>query len=174
MTNVMTMGMQPSDTEMLSFGTDNISDMYLTFAVGDEHYGVGISAVTEIVGLQQIMGIPDVPAFIKGVINLRGKVVPVMDVRLRFGMPERAYDERTVIIVMEVEGAPLGLIVDGVSEVLEISPDHIDTPSSFGSGRKSLVRGLGRFEDHQRVTILLDEQLLATDIEFTLPETAEE
>ena len=108
-------------SESTSFRS-NLAGKYLTFALAEEEYGVGIAAVTEIVGMQRIMSVPDVPHYIKGVINLRGKVIPLMDVRLRFGMPERAYDERTVVIVMDVGDAPIGLIVDGVSEVLEILP----------------------------------------------------
>ena len=113
---------------------DNIDEMYLTFALGTEEYGVNIVGVTEIVGMQRIMSVPDVPGYIKGVINLRGKVIPLMDVRLRFGMAERAYDERTVIIVMDVGEAPIGLIVDGVSEVLEIPPSQVDRHTQFGRG----------------------------------------
>lgn len=147
---------------------DIIDQMYLTFAVGKEDYGVPISVVTEIVGMQRIMGIPDVPSFIKGVINLRGKVIPVMDVRLRFGMEERVYDERTVVIVLEVGNELIGLIVDRVSEVLEIQDDHIDRTSSINSGEKrSAVSGLGRVDE--RVAILLDVETLVSDAEVSIP-----
>ena len=85
----------------LSFSDeDNIEHMYLTFSVASEEYGVGISVVTEIVGMQRIMPVPDVPHYVKGVINLRGKVIPLMDMRVRFGLEEKAYDERTVVIVL--------------------------------------------------------------------------
>ena len=151
---------------------DIIDQMYLTFAVGKEDYGVPISVVTEIVGMQRIMGIPDVPSFIKGVINLRGKVIPVMDVRLRFGMEERVYDERTVVIVLEVGNELIGLIVDRVSEVLEIQDDHIDRTSSINSGEKrSAVSGLGRVDD--RVAILLDVETLVSDAEVSIPSVEE-
>ncbi|MGP3697170.1 chemotaxis protein CheW [Rhodobacter sp. NSM] len=147
--------------------TDNVDNMYLTFALGGEEYGVGIGGVTEIVGMQRIMGVPDVPAWIKGVINLRGKVIPLLDVRLRFGMPERAYDERTVIIVLDVAEAPVGLIVDGVSEVLDILPAQIDRPGQFGRGGRSPVMGLARVGE--RVTILLDAEVLVADGDLALP-----
>lgn len=141
---------------------DSIEDMYLTFDLGDEEYGVGIVGVTEIVGMQRIMPVPDMPRHIRGVINLRGKVIPLMDMRLRFGMPERAYDDRTVIIVMEVEQAPIGLIVDGVREVLEIAPDHIDRHGQFArAGGRSVIAGVGRIED--RVAVLLDPPVLVSD-----------
>lgn len=146
---------------------DSIDDMYLTFAVAGEDYGVVISVVTEIVGMQRIMGIPDVPHYIKGVINLRGKVIPLMDVRLRFGMPAKDYDERTVVIVLDVNDAPMGLIVDKVSEVLEITSDKIDRKGFSNDGR-SVVSGLGRIGE--RVAIILDEALLVSDSDIVLPD----
>jgi purine-binding chemotaxis protein CheW len=147
---------------------DNIDEMYLTFALGTEEYGVNIVGVTEIVGMQRIMPVPDVPNYIKGVINLRGKVIPLMDVRLRFGMPERAYDERTVVIVMDVGDAPIGLIVDGVSEVLEIPPSQVDRHTQFGrSTTRSVIAGIGRIGE--RVAVLLDTSVLVSDSDVTLP-----
>jgi purine-binding chemotaxis protein CheW len=148
--------------------TDNIDEMYLTFALANEEYGVGIADVTEIVGMQRIMSVPDVPHYIKGVINLRGKVIPLMDVRLRFGMPERAYDERTVVIVMDVAEAPIGLIVDGVSEVLEIPPAQVDRHAQFGrSSSRPVIAGIGRVGE--RVAILLDATVLVSDNDVALP-----
>jgi len=87
-----------------SLTDESIENMFLTFRVADEDYAVGIEYVTEIVGIQDFKKVPDVPAFIKGVINLRGKVIPIMDVRIRFGLPSQEYTERTCIIVLEVEG----------------------------------------------------------------------
>lgn len=148
--------------------TDNIDEMYLTFALANEEYGVGIADVTEIVGMQRIMSVPDVPHYIKGVINLRGKVIPLMDVRLRFGMPERAYDERTVVIVMDVAEAPIGLIVDGVSEVLEIPPAQVDRHTQFGrSSSRPVIAGIGRVGE--RVAILLDATVLVSENDVALP-----
>lgn len=137
-----------------------ISDMYLIFLVGEEEYGVGIEYVTEIVGLQRIMSVPDVPRFIRGVINLRGNVIPVMDVRMRFGLPERAYDARTVIVVLEVDEAPVGLVVDAVRDVREIAPDCID-PSAIsraGSATASVTRGVARHD--AGVSVILDIGIL--------------
>ncbi|MDZ7908481.1 MAG: chemotaxis protein CheW [Gemmobacter sp.] len=145
--------------------TDNVDDMYLTFAIGGEEYGVGIGGVSEIVGMQRIMPIPDMPAYIRGVINLRGKVIPLMDVRLRFGMPERAHDDRTVIIVMEVDDAPIGLIVDAVREVLEIAPAQVDRPNQLGRGSgASVIAGIGRLDE--RVAVLLDTATLVSDADL--------
>lgn len=159
---------QNDDRETMEGTTaDSIDDMYLTFAVAGEDYGVVISVVTEIVGMQRIMGIPDVPHYIKGVINLRGKVIPLMDVRLRFGMPDKEYDERTVVIVLDVGDAPMGLIVDRVSEVVEIPKDRIDRKGFSNADGRSVVAGLGRIDE--RVAIILDEALLVSDAEFELP-----
>ncbi|OHC53997.1 MAG: chemotaxis protein CheW [Rhodobacterales bacterium RIFCSPHIGHO2_02_FULL_62_130] len=158
--------MTRSRAEGLPFtDTDNVDDMYLTFALDSEEYGVGIGQVTEIVGMQRIMAIPDMPAYIKGVINLRGKVIPLMDVRLRFDMPQREYDDRTVIIVMEVADAPIGLIVDGVREVLEIPPAQVDRPSQFGkSTGRNVIAGIGRIAE--RVAILLDASVLVSETDL--------
>lgn len=141
---------------------DSIDDTYLTFTVAGEEYGIGIAFVTEIVGMQRVMEVPDVPVFIKGVINLRGKVIPVMDVRLRFGMPEKSYTERTVIIVLDVDSVPIGLAVDAVSDVREIAPGNIDLPPPYGGNRegKGIIRGLGKQND--LVAILIDVQRLVS------------
>jgi purine-binding chemotaxis protein CheW len=157
---------EPSENEdnPLVFNEENnIDDMYLTFGVAAEEYGIGIGFVTEIVGMQRVMEVPDVPAFIKGVINLRGKVIPVMDVRCRFGMEEKPYTERTVIIVLDVDGVPIGLVVDNVSEVLEITAGQIDRPPRFGASREGagVIRGLGK--QGNRVAILLDTQRLVSE-----------
>ena len=97
---------------------------YLTFAVADLAYGIDIGCVTEIVGLQSISPIPDTPAEVRGVINLRGKVIPVMDVRLRFGLEPRAYDNRTCTVVLSVGGVEVGIIVDTVNTT---SPTSVTT-----------------------------------------------
>jgi purine-binding chemotaxis protein CheW len=141
---------------------DTIADMYLTFDLGEEEYGVSIAGVTEIVGMQRIMPIPDMPPYLRGVINLRGKVIPLMDVRLRFEMPERAYDDRTVIIVMEVDDAPVGLIVDGVREVREIPASQIDRRGQIGrNGGRSVIAGIAQVGD--RVAVLLDPSVLVSE-----------
>ncbi len=153
---------EQSEGELAFNEENNIDDMYLTFSVAGEEYGIGIGYVTEITGMQKVMEVPDVPSFIKGVINLRGKVVPVMDVRLRFSMEWKAYTERTVIIVLDVDGAPVGLAVDAVSDVREIPPANIDNPPRFGSGRegKGVIRGLGKKDG--KVAILIDTPSLVS------------
>ena len=158
------------EQHQLVFNDENdINDMYLTFGLGSEEYGIGINFVTEIVGMQRVMEVPDVPAFIKGVINLRGKVIPVMDVRKRFNMPEEVYNERTVIIVLDINGVLIGLIVDNVSEVMEIPENHIDQPPQFGANREGVIRGLGK--QGNKVAILLDAQRLISENIIDLKQT---
>ena len=97
---------------------------YLTFNLGTESFGIEIKYITEIIGMQPITALPGLPAYIRGIINLRGEIIPVMDIRLRFGKEEIAYNDRTCIIVAKFEDVDIGLIVDSVSEVLTI-PDEI-------------------------------------------------
>jgi len=134
---------------------DTQKDKYLTFAVGNEDYGIAICHVTEIIGIQKITEVPDMPRHVKGVINLRGKVIPVMDVRLRFKMEQRQYDDRTCIIVVDVNGAAIGLVVDTVKEVADIPAGQIEPPPDVSDGnRRMFIQGLGKVGDE--VKILLD------------------
>jgi purine-binding chemotaxis protein CheW len=141
----------------------NIDNTYLTFQVGESEYAVEVSCVTEIVRLQKTFSVPDVPSCVRGVINLRGKVIPLIDVRARFGLPEAAYNDRTVVVVLEAENTSTGLVVDGVSEVTEIQPDQIEPRTSLKSlGKQSVVKGLGKRA--QRVSFILDvPTLLSAD-----------
>lgn len=147
--------------------TENLDDMYLSFSLGEEEYAVGIRQVVEIVGLPRIMSVPDLPDYIKGVINLRGKVIPLLDVRRRFRMEAMPYDERTVVIVMDVDNAPIGLIVDGVTEVREIAPDDIRKNTGAGhAGAQSAIFGLGRV--NEKVVVILDAAVLTSDCEIVM------
>lgn len=96
---------------------DDLSGRFLTFYIGDAIYGIGLSRVIEIISVQDITRIPNLPLYIKGIINLRGKIVPVMDIRLRFGLPEKSYDDLTCIIVVNMDDMTIGLIADQVHEV---------------------------------------------------------
>ncbi len=127
---------------------------YLTFVLEREHYGLDIQHVREIIGLQHITPLPDVPHYVRGVINLRGKVIPVMDVRLRFGLEERPYDARTCIVVINVDEWWVGLVVDTVSEVVDIPDEQIEPPPHVGESGQHFIRGLGKLGD--KVRLLLD------------------
>lgn len=144
-----------------SNGNDEVKDfqrdLYLTFHIHGEDYGISIIYVTEIIGMQQITTLPGFSTYMRGVINIRGRVIPVMDVRLRLGLDERAYDDRTCVIVVEVNGYTTGLVVDRVNEVSEIpasqiapAPQHIDA--------HSYISGMGKIGN--AVKILLDIEAL--------------
>lgn len=131
------------------------SRQYLTFALGAEEYAVEILRVQEIRGYTAATPIPKAPPWVKGVMNLRGTVVPVFDLRLKFGMPPKEYDRFTVIVVVNVEARVVGMIVDGVSDVLDIDAASIDTTPDLGAHvDTTLLQGIARNQD--RLITLLD------------------
>ncbi len=128
---------------------------YLTFGLNDEQYGLEILKVREIIGLMDITSVPRTPQYVKGVINLRGSVIPIVDLRLKFGMPEAEPTEQTCVIVVDVHGTEMGIIVDQVSEVLDIMADQIEESPSFGASvNTDFILGMGKAGD--KVTILLN------------------
>lgn len=134
---------------------DTQKDKYLTFHLAGENYGIEICYVIEIIGIQSITEVPDMPAFIRGVINLRGKVIPVMDIRARFRLPARDYDDRTCIIVINVDSTEVGLVVDEVSEVADIPENNVEpAPRTSKNSDNSYIQGMGKMNN--RVIILLD------------------
>jgi purine-binding chemotaxis protein CheW len=138
---------------------------YLTFALGDEAFGLEISNVTEIVGVQPITQIPEVPAYVRGVINLRGKIIPVIDVRLRFGRESAEFDDRTCIIVVDIEDICVGLIVDSVSEVITIDDANVVPPPDYRTGVQTrYIKAIGKVGND--VKLLLDCQKLFRDDEL--------
>jgi len=151
----------------------NIENTYLIFGVQEENYAVNIAHVIEIVGMQKISGVPDVPDFIKGVTNLRGQVIPVMDIRLRFNLPWRDYDDRTTIIVLELDGASTGLVVDRVNEVLDIQPEQIDPPPGWrNGGNGEVIKGLGKTDDSVNIILDVRHLLNAEKSRQNLPQLA--
>lgn len=152
---------------------DTMENKYLTFSIGDEDYGIEIRYVTEIVGIQKITEVPDMPAFVKGVINLRGNVIPVMDIRRRFRMSDRDYDDRTCVIVVQVEETQVGLVVDTVKEVVDIPPDQVAPPPKVSQGQGGrFILGMGKLDDE--VKILLDINKLLHDEELAQVKTVAE
>jgi purine-binding chemotaxis protein CheW len=142
---------------------------YLTFGLDGEEYGIGILKVREIIGMMAITSIPQTPGYIKGVINLRGKVIPVIDLRLKFGMESIAYTERTCIIVVEIKGSDrkiqMGVVVDSVSEVHNIKPGEIEDTPTFGAQMETdYILGMAKMEGG--VKILLDIDRVLSDRDF--------
>lgn len=139
------------------------ADKYLLFNLGREVYGIPIAHVINIIELQKITEVPDMPAHIRGVINLRGSVIPVMDLRLRFRLPEREYDDRTCIIIVKVAEKSVGFICDTVAEVQAIPPQDIEDPVSFrrDHDQAQYISGLGKVGPDVR--ILLDVEKVLSD-----------
>jgi purine-binding chemotaxis protein CheW len=136
---------------------------FLTFFLSDEEYGLEILRVSEIIGMMSITPIPRTDAFVRGVINLRGKVIPVIDLRLKLGMDSRDATEETCIIVVRVKGAPMGIIVDKVSEVCDIAEGRIEDTPAFGAGiNTDFILGIGKSNDG-RVKLLLDIDRVLAD-----------
>jgi purine-binding chemotaxis protein CheW len=136
---------------------------YLLFQLGGEVQGVAIASVTEIVEMQKVTAVPGMPSHIVGVINLRGRVIPVMDLRTRFGMPGREYDDRTCTIIARIGEISLGLVVDTVAEVQEIPDADIEPALSIGGGGSEgrFVSGLAKVGD--RVVIIIDPHRLLAE-----------
>ncbi len=138
---------------------------HLTFKLAEEEYGLEILKVQEIIGMMNVTRVPKMPEFIRGVINLRGKVIPVLDLRLKFGMETRDDTERTCIIVVQLlntgQEMTMGIIVDEVSEVLDIAAEQIEPPPSFGTAFDTdYILGMGKIE--KKVVMMLDiEKVLA-------------
>jgi len=155
--------------------TDSREGKYLTFTLDQEEYGIGITKVKEIIGMIAITPVPQTPHFVKGVINLRGKVIPVIDLRLKFGLEPMAYNERTCIIVVEISGAgeniPMGIVVDSVSEVLNIKEDDIEDTPSFGTHLETSYI-LGMAKTGGGVKILLDIDKVLTSEELSAVQAA--
>lgn len=134
---------------------DSMHGKYLTFAVGEEVYGIEISYVTEIIGVQAITEVPELPTYIKGIINLRGKIIPVLDVRLRFNHEPQVYDDRTCTVVIDINTLIVGVIVDTVLEVLSIEDELIAPPPVARSNMSSeYIKGIAKTPSG--VKLLLD------------------
>lgn len=142
---------------------------YLTFTIAEEEYGIGILKIKEIIGMMPVTTVPQTPAFVKGVINLRGKVIPVMDLRLRFGMEAMDYTERTCIIVVEIDGSTgtvqIGIVVDSVSEVLNIKGEDIEETPTFGTKLNTdYILGMAKMEGSVKILLDIDRVLSAKEV----------
>lgn len=152
-----------NNQELVYEEEDTQKDKFLTFSLGNETYGLDIKYVTEIIGIEEITEVPELPEYIRGIINLRGKIIPVMDVRLRFKKPFREYNDRTCIVVVDIQEISVGLIVDAVSEVISILEENIVDPPDMKSGPKNrYIKGIGKVGTD--VKLLLDcSKLLSND-----------
>jgi len=142
---------------------------YLTFTLAEEEYGIGILKIKEIIGMLPITSVPQTPGFVKGVVNLRGKVIPVIDLRLKFGMGEIDYTERTCIIVVEIAGQTgnvlIGIVVDSVSEVLNVKGDDIEDTPTFGTKLDTeYILGMAKMEGGVKILLDIDQVLSADEV----------
>jgi purine-binding chemotaxis protein CheW len=143
---------------------DTQKNKFLTFSLGNEVYGIEIKYVIEIVGMHKITEVPELPAYVKGIINLRGKIIPVLDVRLRFCKEPRSYNDRTCIIVVDVMAVSVGLIVDTVAEVLSIAEQDIVSPPQIDHYHQKYIKAIGKVG--KEVKLLLDCNKLLNDNEI--------
>jgi purine-binding chemotaxis protein CheW len=142
---------------------------YLTFSLAGEEYGIGILKVKEIIGMMPVTTVPRTPGYMKGVINLRGRVIPVVDLRLKFGMEPAPYTERTCIIVVEIRGErgqiQMGMVVDSVSEVLNIKGGDIEDAPRFGSGLETeYILGMAKMNGGVKILVDIDKVLGSDEI----------
>lgn len=146
------------DNEVTS--SDEMEDMYLNVYIGPGVYGIEIRYVLQIIGLPEINEMPEMPAYMKGFINLRGNVIPVVSMRERFGQFEEPYTERTCVVIVQVGDREIGLIVDGIKETVTIEPEKISPqPSTTSSSSNAYIGGIAQLDNNQ-VSILIDVQKL--------------
>ena len=147
------------------------SGEYLTFTLGREEYGIDILKVQEIRGYEAVTRIANAPPFIKGVINLRGVIVPIVDLRIKFNLGEPSYDQFTVVIILNIGKRVMGIVVDGVSDVIQLASDNLHPAPEFGSVLDTrYLLGLGTVE--QRMIIMVDIEQLMTSQEMALMDQA--
>ncbi len=146
------------------------SGKYLTFMLAEEAYGLPILKVKEIIGMMKITEMPQMPSFMKGVINLRDHIIPIIDLRQKFGMPAAPYTERTCIIVIEVEqvnkkGSTIGIIVDGVSEVANFKEEQVEPPPSFSAEVDTrYILGMAKVDGDVKILLDIDKALSSAEL----------
>jgi len=155
--------------ESVNAAADTRAGKYLTFQLASEEFGIRVLKVREIMGLQEITAVPQTPGHIKGVINLRGKVVPVIDLRLKFGLDAAEYTQRTCIIVTQVQGESgsilMGIVVDGVSEVLNLTAQEIEDTPDFGEAIAThFLLGMAKVKGKVKILLDIDRVLSSQDL----------
>ena len=149
------------------FDEDTLKDKYLTFFTDNQLFGIPIADVVQIVGMQEITAVPEFPAYAKGVINLRGIIIPIIDVRLRLKKDEIGYNERTCIIVTSINGSYIGFIVDSVNEVTDVHNENISNPPHMGSDYvNTYITGIAKINDQIVLMMDLKKILNEKELEF--------
>lgn len=147
---------------------DTQANKFLCFMLKEESYCISIRDVIEIVEMQKISEVPDMPDYVKGVINLRGKIIPVIDLRLLFKMEERIHDDRTCIVIGEIKDTEVGFIVDTVEEVVEIPSENIEETPSFKTSEisRGFIAGIGRVQNNVKIILNIGKLVEAGDLEL--------
>jgi len=163
-----TVGVESEQATALDKGKDR-AGKYLVFELGREQFGIQVLKVREIMGIQEITALPQTPAHVKGVINLRGKVTPVVDLRLKFGLSELQHTQRTCIIVVEVKGEAgpmlMGVVVDAVAEVLNLAGADIEDTPDFGDGTETpFLLGMAKVKGKVKILLEIDRVLTTQDL----------
>jgi purine-binding chemotaxis protein CheW len=157
------------DEMMYDDDEDTLTDRYLTFNIGNQVYAIEIRNVTEIIGIQKVTKVPNIKSFIKGIINLRGIIVPIVDVRKRFNLPAVEYDEKTCIIVVNFNDVEIGLIVDEVAEVINIPVEDLSPPPETNKGSESkFIEAMAKINRQIIILLNLHRVLYEVDKDYTI------
>jgi len=149
----------------MSFDSQSLASEYLNFTLGNEHYAVDILTVQEIRGYSDVTRIPDAPDYIKGVINLRGTIVPVMDLRIKLGMEHITYNPSTVMIVFNFNQRVVALVVDSVSDVIELDPSQLRAPPELGNSVDSrCISGIGTVDERMLIVLNIESLMIETEL----------
>ena len=153
-------------------GAKELEQEFLTFTLGEEEYGVDILKVQEIRGYDTVTKIPDAPDFIKGVINLRGTIVPVVDLRIKFKLGKAEYNAFTVMIILNIERRVVGMVVDSVSDVMHLASEQIRPAPEFGGAMDTrFITGLGTLDDRMLILVDIEKLLRSQDMALLPPST---
>ena len=161
-----------SETALHQAVTGGQDKEYLSFVLGDEHYALDITTVKEIRGYEQVTKIANAPAFIKGVINLRGDIVPIVDLRIKFNVGEATYNDFTIVIMLNIQERIVGIVVDGVSDVIRLSEEQVLPPPEFGVALDSrYLHGLADLDENMVILVNIESLITSEELGLVAPES---
>lgn len=158
------------ENSISKLGSSELEKKYLTFCVEGQTFGISISLILQIVKMQEITTVPEFPSYAKGIINLRGLVIPVIDMRLRLNKSEKEYNERTCIVVASIGEKYFGFIVDDVEEVIDIPKENISAPPTLSTSGDSFISGIAKLEDKVCLLLSLEKLICTKDFHAVLTE----
>ncbi|XLP07542.1 chemotaxis protein CheW [Alteromonas marina] len=164
-----------SETALHQAVTGRQDKEYLSFVLGDEHYALDITTVKEIRGYEQVTKIANAPAFIKGVINLRGDIVPIVDLRIKFNVGEATYNDFTIVIMLNIQERIVGIVVDGVSDVIRLSEEQVLPPPEFGVAFDSrYLHGLADVDEKMVILVNIESLITSEELGLVAPESVKD